>query len=413
MPDFERPFLVVDRGDRPPAEVIEFGRGRLWQARALAVGLLTVVLAFGIAGEPQARAPAPTPGSDTAPPLIETRPAPVSIKLPPIALDLPGRVAMFDVGPTGYAALATADCDDGPHCTGGLAVSHDLRHWQRRPLPPGSLKYGVPIPMVLGDGVVLLQSFQHEHRAWYSGDGGRSWRAAPTTTGPVTADASSGRLMVETLDQPGAGLCDATRLVVYQRATGQRAPLRRQPHLRACPGQSLADPAGRIMVAGLEATYDHVAVVAESTDFGAHWRITRLTGTGAAGHVHLTSNGRDPYAVVYGFPESSSASVIAAFLRTGDFWTPVWRAHGSEPAGIDQVIVCPGGLLLATWWLSDVDHGSRLMFTRNHGEDWYLAERLAGIFATALPDGDGWYGWYQNHPVYSRDCQHWYGLPVG
>lgn len=131
----------------------------------------------------------------------------------------------------------------------------------------------------------------------------------------------------------------------------------------------------------------------------------------------LTSDGWDVYAVVYGLPDYSPGSATAVFGHHGDSWTAVWRANGSEPAGIDQIVVCRSGVLLATWWSPGGYRGTgRLLFSRDEGRNWYLADRLWGVSATAVP-GHGWYGWYQARAqpiaVYSPDCEDWYGIPVG
>ncbi len=445
MPEFERPVLVADSEGESAGGSIEsrrgplgFGQGADGSGRGL-VGLVAVgiaaAIAFGIAAEPGAPAAAPEPhrvvlaeptprSSPSVRPLLPsrsvmpTRPAPLSISLPPVTVNLPGAETTLDVGSSGYAAVTSFDCHRPAPCVGGLAVSSDLRHWTRRRLPSDALWYGARYPVVLGPGTVLLQS--DGLWAWYTSDGGRTWRTVSAATGPEAPDATGGRLMVERPStvpvvggrQPTRGPCDGNRLVVYRRDTGERMPLRRQPLERLC--SVTADRRGRLWAAGLGANSGDLPLVAVSTDAGAHWTTTRLPEISGAWTVTVAPAGSEAYAVAtFSGPADRRPTLPAVYRYRGGHWTPVWAAFDAGPNGIDQPIVCPRGRLLSTWAPPGEEPRDWLMVSLDSGRHWYRAAGLTAISAQPMPGGTGWYGYYQDRPVYSYDCGTWYGIPVG
>ncbi len=408
MPEFER--LTASAHDvGGPADVIQ-ARPGFWSGIPSATALLAMLVLLLTASSPVATQGRPATGSGG---LLAD--APTRLVVPRQTLDLPGEITSFDVGAGGYAVVVSEDCRHGPPCVGGLATSHDLRYWREHPLPPGAMRQGAPVPLVLGTGVVLLQNFGYRYQSWLSRDSGRSWRVVPDAP-ERSVEVAAGRVAADPLDQLVAAPCGAHRLVVHRRDTGQRAWLRHQPTgIWPCTATPFPDQDGRLWIAGIAAPTGRYAAVALSTDSGRHWRTTRLPGTAGASRASITFAGRQVYAMVAGEdPGSPFSSLRAIFRYSESGWTRVWRPNGSEPPGLTLVTVCPGGV-----WLSTSERpgrAGRTLFSSDGGDTWSAAAGLPQIRATSVP-GHGWFGWYHGvgwaRPVHSQNCQVWRELPVG
>lgn len=406
MPEFERPVLLDVAGDESPPDLIESGAGWRRPSHRIAPGVAALAAVVLVAvGAPEPGPPAPRPQS-----------SPVSVSMPPVVLDLSGQVTLPDMGPTGYMAVVAFDCTGVGQCTGGLAVSEDRQNWTRRHLPEGALKEGLPTPVVLGDGLLLVESHtERTVRRWYSRDGGGRWSRVPPGHAPAVLDARPGRLVVEPPDPPARQRCGPGLVSVVRSDTGRSAPLLRQPELQACAATPFPDLTGRLWVAGIDPQSGGPAV-AMSSDWGRSWSVARLeAGGNHTLYVSLTYAGSEVYAVAVG----AAPSPRFAIFRYGTAgWTLTGRTTGTEPENMDIPIVCADGLLLSRWWGQKyIPDQARLLFSPDSGRHWQLTEQTFPITATAVPyyGGSAWFGWYGGtppRPIFSHDCRSWVGLPV-
>jgi hypothetical protein len=408
MPEFEPVGPHIDHN--LPADLIDSGADRRWPRPGVtAVAAIVIVVGATLAGDGSAvRFQMPVGaesdrwqvGPDS--PVLAPVSDPPDVGFPPSSLELPGDVVHFDIGTSGYAAVAAEDCDGGDICKVSLATSDGLGRWWRGTLPRDTTRSGhSPRPLVLDNGVLVLDDYgEQTPGGWYSRDGGRTWLPVPTLRRLALRHARGGRLHLQRVGLPTNEPCGGRKIAGYLRRSGQLVPLREQPRLRPCSVAPFPDLAGRRWTAGI--TLDGAAV-AVSVDDGRSWSESPLPGTEHAEHVETALTGRYAYAVVFGrVAELPGTTVTGVFRYGAGGWSLIWRPGGVATQQVRQVTVCPEGLLL-----SPLPGGGRARAHEVAG--------LPAVAATAVP-GHGWYGWYLEarsaRPVYSRDCRGWRGLTV-
>jgi len=419
MPEFEPAGISSHVGFDQPADLIDSGDPPGWPPPGLMILAIVIAMCLAMVGDASAhRFELPvTPtnqGRQVTPDALTPVPVPgaPAVGFPPPALDLPGVLAHFDLGSTGYAVVTAEDCDRAADCRVSLATNDGLGRWWQGTVPRDDTPAGrAPRPLVLGNGVLVLVDYGLQTPGgWYSDDGGRAWRPVPTLRHLILRHAAGSRLDLKRTGLPTADPCAGQQVAGYLRSSGQLVPLRGQPELRPCSVVPFPDLSGRRWVAGTTSTG---AAVAVSTDDGRTWSRSVLPGTGHARYVEVTLTERHAYAVVFGhLAELARPTVTGVFRHTNRGWSPIWRPVDAVAPSIGKVTVCPEGLLLSPLPVTAWSHLGR----GGTGPDRAVASgALPAVAATAVP-GYGWYGWYfeaeSARPVYSRDCRSWRGLTV-
>ncbi|MFD3331632.1 WD40/YVTN/BNR-like repeat-containing protein [Streptomyces sp. NPDC058700] len=156
---------------------------------------------------------------------------------------------------------------------------------RRSPLPRTHGTDGVSADLLaLGPGRALITDGggDRPEKAWFTRDGGRSWRAVDRrTVGRVPEIPADAVLTTDCAEPAGAGPdeCARRRLVVVSPEDGRRRALVREPLLGANPGPAAQpEPDGSWWVSGVDPLSGRAAV-AVSRDGGRSWTVSRLPST--------------------------------------------------------------------------------------------------------------------------------------
>ncbi|MEU9863506.1 sialidase family protein [Streptomyces sp. NPDC047971] len=191
--------------------------------------------------------------------------------------------------------------------------------------------------LALGPGRALIEEGGAEpekRRAWFTRDGGRSWRVGDPRTVGVTEAIPAGAVLTTDCARPaGAQVddCVRQRLVVISPEDGRRRALAEQPLLGARPRPAeVAEPDGSWWVSGTDPLSGRAAV-AVSRDQGRSWSVSRLPSpTSEPGWYTAVAVGRS---VVYaaemgelkgGDPVKNPMRALHRSLDGGRTWQRMW-----------------------------------------------------------------------------------------
>ncbi|MFJ8661049.1 exo-alpha-sialidase [Streptomyces sp. NPDC093795] len=229
---------------------------------------------------------------------------------------------------------------------------------RRSPLPRIHGTDGVSADLLaLGPGRALITAGggDRPEEAWFTRDGGRSWRAVDRrTAGRVPEIPAGAVLTTDCADPAGAGPdeCARKRLVVVSPEDGRRRALVRQPLLGAHPGPAAQpEPDGSWWVSGVDPLTGRAAV-AVSRDAGRSWTVSRLPSPATTpGWRVAVAVGRDAvYAaemgeLTGGEPVKNPLRALHRSLDGGRTWQRTWATGPEvEPRALQGVPVPgPGG----------------------------------------------------------------------
>ncbi|MFI8963578.1 WD40/YVTN/BNR-like repeat-containing protein [Streptomyces sp. NPDC053493] len=269
---------------------------------AWAALLLMVMSATAACTAPSER-PGPGPGAESRP--GASSPARPAAPSPGGAFGAPARIASapglpgwahsvgFAADGSGFALLVGCVTDEARPADGFCrqqvaALDPGARAWALRatPLPEIPPSRGVTAGLtVLGPGRAVIEDGGGEEpeRTWFTGDGGRSWRAVERRSVGTAPLIPEGAALATECVAPAGGTpdeCVRARLVVISPQDGRRRALARVPALgdRPLPAAG-AEPDGSWWVSGTDPS-GRVAV-AFSRDAGRSWTVSRLPGDGA------------------------------------------------------------------------------------------------------------------------------------
>ncbi|MFC8955905.1 exo-alpha-sialidase [Streptomyces sp. NPDC057101] len=285
----------------------------------------------------------------------------------PSAPGLPGgaHALGFARDGSGFALLAecvgVAEDPESGFCRQHVAVRDaGVERWvpRRSPLPRIHGTDGVSADLlVLGPGRALITDGggDRPEEAWFTRDGGRSWRAVDRrTVGRVPEIPAGAVLTTDCADPAGAGpdACARKRLVVVSPADGRRRALVREPLLGAHPWPAAQpEPDGSWWVSGVDPLSGRAAV-AVSRDAGRSWTVSRLPSTATTpGRGVAVVVGRDAvYAAELGElpggePVKNPLRALHRSLDGGRSWQRTWTTGPeAEPRTLLGVPVPgPGG----------------------------------------------------------------------
>ncbi|WP_106978874.1 exo-alpha-sialidase [Streptomyces griseus] len=277
---------------------------------------------------------------------------------------LPGWVveADFDASAGGFALLA--ECVNDParpengFCRQRVAV-HDpaAGRWEPRasPLPELRGTEGASARLwVLGPGRALIEDGGGDEplRDWFTGDGGRSWRAVDPRPAGRTPDIPEGAVLTaECAGAPGTApeRCAGERLVVLSPRDGRRRELVAQPPLGPHPRPArTAEPDGSWWASGILPGTGRTAV-AVSRDAGRSWAVSPLPGPAGppSRSVRVVVGPDAAYAAETGAPDGrgqvlNPLRALHRSLDGGRTWERTWTGDGRrEPRSLEGVPV-PG-----------------------------------------------------------------------
>ncbi|MFE0650262.1 WD40/YVTN/BNR-like repeat-containing protein [Streptomyces sp. NPDC059534] len=229
---------------------------------------------------------------------------------------------------------------------------------RRSPLPEIPVTQGVSANLLaLGPGRALIEDGggDRPERTWFTGDGGRSWRAVDRRTVGTVPGIPDGAVLTTDCAAPAGALPDAClreRLVVVSPQDGRRRALTGAPLLGAHPlPAAQPEPDGSWWVSGTDPLSGR-AVVAFSRDAGRGWTVSRLPGpTGRPGSRIVVAVGPDAvYAadrgeLTGGEPVKNPLRALHRSLDGGRTWERVWTTGPTgEPRTLMGVPVPgPGG----------------------------------------------------------------------
>ncbi|WP_282696704.1 sialidase family protein [Streptomyces sp. CC208A] len=283
--------------------------------------------------------------------------------------ELPGRVSGVDFAADGSGFALLAECVSDPatpengFCRQWIAVlDPGAERWETRssPLPEVRGTDGVSAELrVLGPGRALVEDGggERQRRGWFTGDGGRSWRAVdPRTDGRTPDVPAGGVLTTECATEPEAvpEQCARERLVAISPVDGRRRTLVRQPPLgpHPRPGET-AEPDGSWWVSGTEPSTGRPAV-AVSRDAGRSWTVSRLPSPAdtPGRYVRVVVGPDAVYAAEMGEPPGGEPVLngLRALHRSQDggrTWRRTWTTGSvDEPRSLHGLPVPgPGGRL--------------------------------------------------------------------
>ncbi|MFF5975371.1 WD40/YVTN/BNR-like repeat-containing protein [Streptomyces sp. NPDC012769] len=343
-----------------------------WTAACAALLLLVLAACTGSPPRPAGPTGGPSGGSGgpSGGPASGPYGAPARI---PSAPGLPGWAHSlgFAADGSGFVLLVQCVTDEARPASGFCrqqvaVLDRGARSWalRRSPLPEIPPSRGVSAGLtVLGPGRALIEDGGGEEpeRTWFTGDGGRSWRAVDRRTVGTTPLIPVGAVLTTACVAPAGASpdeCARERLVVISPQDGRRRALARVPALGAHPWPAaVAEPDGSWWASGTDPVTGRLAL-AVSRDAGRSWTPSPLpisvsvTGTGtlpARGAV--VAVGPDAvYAAELGELEGGEPvkNPLRALHRSPDggrTWTRVWTTGPvAEPRSLMGLPVPgPGG----------------------------------------------------------------------
>ncbi|MFF2775284.1 WD40/YVTN/BNR-like repeat-containing protein [Streptomyces sp. NPDC058052] len=285
----------------------------------------------------------------------------------PDGAGLPGWAADLGFAADGSGFALLAECVNDPaepangFCRQRIAaLDRGADRWEQRvsPLPELRGAEGVSARLwVLGPGRALIEDGGGDEppHGWFSGDGGRSWRAVdPRPAGRTPDIPAGGALTAECATDPGAPpeSCAREVLAVVSPRDGRRRRLVAQPALGAHPRPAaVAEPDGSWWVSGVEPGTGRPAV-AVSRDAGRSWSVSRLPSAAAAphGYTQVVVGPDAVYAAEMG--ELKGGEPVKNPLRAlhrsrdgGRTWERTWTTGAvAEPRSLEGLPVPgPGG----------------------------------------------------------------------
>ncbi len=400
----------LELGDiRHRARTIRRRRHRVFAGAALAVVMAVSTGVVLLANRPINQQPQP---SETPTPTM-VRQGPVwrgsGLTLNGISdpwLDLPGRISAIEFadGQHGYAVLA--DChQDTPGCLISFAMTTDAGKTWSAPQPPVQQLPQPPSLLTVGDQGVIIRAGAE---AWFSDNGGRTWRPTEVPADPPLVDriAPGARLV---LDDPGTDC--TTRTVDVWQPSGQLGQLLNQPGFDVCWVGSEPAADGSWWVGGVDHSRGQAVPVAAMTrNGGRSWLPQRIPAVAAdpGAWVRVSTLGGDAFATIVGAAaddkDPTSLTVYGSYRlpAAGEVFQPYGDGSGLGILDGDLVPLLDGRFVAASrenWMVSDQDGmGSKdagampdLAGVQRTGPFWAAYNLFLSGWVAISADGETWH----------------------
>ncbi|MET9955037.1 exo-alpha-sialidase [Streptomyces sp. NPDC006339] len=371
-------------------------------SRTAACAVLLLMLLAACTGSPPRPAGPAGPTGPGGGPASATAPGPYGAPARiPSAPGLPGWAHSLGFAADGSGFVLLVQCvTDAARPESGFcrqqvaALDRGARSWALRPTPLPDIppSRGVSAGLtVLGPGRALIEDGGGEEpeRTWFTGDGGRGWRAVDRRTVGTTPLIPAGAVLTTACvapTGPSPDECARERLVVISPQDGRRRALARVPALGAHPRPApVAEPDGSWWVSGTDPATG-ATTLAVSRDAGRNWTpsplpSSRPPGTGTPpGHGAVVAVGPDAvYAAELGEPDGGEPvkNPLRALHRSldgGRTWTRMWTTGPvAEPRSLLGLPVPgPGGRVRIDAELRQYasEDGGRTFQATDRGTSW-------------------------------------------